>query len=178
MINYPIRLAVHADKTNITQLIEQSVKKLAIDDYTEEQIEGALKSAWGLDTQLIDDETYFVVEQHKEIIAAGGWSYRNTLFGNDVEADRNPAELNPETDAAKIRAFFVHPNYARKGIGSLIMHHCEQAAIKKGFTRLELMSTLPGIRLYECHGFIPDNAIEYELRENLTIQFVPMTKEL
>ncbi|TQV88759.1 GNAT family N-acetyltransferase [Aliikangiella coralliicola] len=178
MINYPIRLAVRADENAITQLIERSVRKLSIKDYTQAQIEGALKSAWGLDSQLIDDQSYFVVEQHKQIVGAGGWSYRKTLFGNNDEAARDSSLLNPEVDAAKIRAFFVAPEYARRGIGSLIMHHCEQAARKKGFTRLELMSTLPGKPLYQRHGFIAQSAVEYPLGNRLTIQFIPMTKTL
>lgn len=176
--DFPIRLATQADQQAITKLIEQSVRRLALNFYTPEQIEGALKSAWGLDTQLIDDQTYFVVEDSQQIVGAGGWSFRKTLFGNNSEKKRNPEMLNPDNDSAKIRAFFVAPHMARQGIGSLIMENCEQAARKRGFKSLELMSTLPGIALYERHGFKASTPIEYQLEKTLTITFVPMLKKL
>jgi GNAT superfamily N-acetyltransferase len=147
-------------------------------DYTSEQIEGALKSAWGLDTQLIKDQSYFVVEHNKKIIASGGWSFRKTLFGNNNESTRDAIKLDPLQDYAKIRAFFVDPDYARLGIGSLIMNHCQQAAIDKGFSKLELMSTLPGKHLYERQGFKVEEVVEYKISEQLSIDFIPMTKLL
>lgn len=173
-----LRLASMNDQDAIIQLIETSVRKLALNDYSPKQIELALKTAWGLDTQLIKDRTYFVIEDNDQIIGAGGWSYRKTLFGNDQENHRDPARLDPINEAAKIRAFFVHPHYARQGIGSLIMQECELAAIEMGFSRLELMSTLPGIPLYEHHGFIAGEAVEYALDQQINITFVPMTKQL
>ncbi|WKD48430.1 GNAT family N-acetyltransferase [Microbulbifer spongiae] len=177
-MKYTTRTALASDIPKIQALIEESVRGLSINDYTQEQIEGALLSAWGLDTQLINDKTYFVVENNYLLIGCGGWSYRATLFGNDSEKDRNPDVLNPEINSAKIRAFFVKPCYARKGIGSLIMQHCEEAASAMGFRSLELMATLPGFRLYERHGFIASNAIEYPINDDLSITFIPMKKPL
>ena len=173
-----LRTATLQDAFTIETLIKYSVHGLATDDYSVEQIEGALKTAWGLDTQLIHDKTYFVVESEADIIACGGWSFRKTLFGNDSEAARNPEITNPQSGAAKIRAFFVDPAFARQGIGSMIMQHCEKSAREMGYRKLELMATLPGLRLYERHGFIAGTAEEIPIGEQLTITFVPMTKEL
>ena len=174
---FEIRPAEMADRVAITTLIAESVRKLGEADYLPEQIESALKSAWGLDSQLILDETYFVVESSEsQIIACGGWSYRETLFGNDAEANRSPRVIDPAEGAAKIRAFFVKPSHARQGMGSLIMQRCEMEATLRGYKRLELMATLPGRRLYEKHGFIPSEPIDYPLENDLTIRFVPMYK--
>ena len=167
-----------SDQGAITALIKKSVRVLALADYTPEQIEGALETAWGLDTQLIKDQSYFVVEDDNKIIASGGWSFRKTLFGNNNETDRDPEKLDPSHDYAKIRAFFVDPDYSRQGLGSLIMNHCQQAAIDKGFMKLELMSTLPGKPLYEYHGFKGEEVVDYKINEHLSIDFVPMTKQL
>ena len=154
------------------------MRVLALDDYSPSQIEAALRSAWGLDSQLIKDQTYFVVTHEDKIIGSGGWSFRKTLFGNDNEAGRDPDKLDPKIDFAKIRAFFVDPDYARQGIGSLIMNHCEQVALKSGFTKLELMSTLPGVPLYQYHGFIAGTPIDYAMDKGLSMELIPMTKYL
>ena len=151
---------------------------MSANDYSTAQIDAALKAAWGLDTQLIIDKTYFVVEAQGTIVACGGWSYRATLFGNNAEPSRDESIIDVEHGAAKIRAFFVHPHYARQGLGSLIMACCERNAQEKGYKRLELMATLPGKRLYERHGFAAGAALEYSLGEGLTILFVSMEKTL
>ncbi|MEW5251777.1 GNAT family N-acetyltransferase [Microbulbifer discodermiae] len=177
-MKYTIREAEESDIPAIRPLIEESVRILAADDYSQEQIRGALLSAWGVDTQLICDKTYFVVENGADLIGCGGWSYRATLFGNDSEGNRDSKLLNPQGDPAKIRAFFVKPSCARQGIGSMIMERCERAARERGFASLELMATLPGQRLYARHGFEPGEAIEYPLGSKLSIKFVPMRKEL
>ncbi|MFA0812749.1 GNAT family N-acetyltransferase [Microbulbifer epialgicus] len=177
-MDYTIRKAKLSDIPAIELLIDESVRTLAANEYTNEQIEGALKSAWGVDTQLISDETYFAVETGSQLIACGGWSYRETLFGNDSEAGRNPKMLNPAKDAAKIRAFFVRPSYARMGIGSALMYKCEREARDKGFSHLELMATLPGQKLYSRHGFVADTSIEYPLSDTLSITFIPMRKNI
>jgi GNAT superfamily N-acetyltransferase len=177
-INYPIRTALLSDQDAITALIKKSVRVLALSDYSSEQIEGALKSAWGLDTQLIRDQSYFVVEDNNNVIASGGWSFRKTLFGNNNESGRDALKLDPLHDYAKIRAFFVDPDYSRQGIGSLLMTHCQQEAIDKGFSKLELMSTLPGKHLYERHGFKGEEVVPYKINEHLSIDFVPMLKLL
>ena len=166
------------DRAEIENIISKSVRTLGLEYYTPKQIEGALKFAWGLDTQLILDETYFVVKDESSLIACGGWSYRETLFGNDTEKSRNDNIINPNIGAAKIRAFFVLPEYSRKGIGSLLMKKCERDAAAMGYRSLELMATLPGKQLYSKHDFIPNESINYSLGEDLSIEFVPMIKNL
>jgi GNAT superfamily N-acetyltransferase len=175
-MKFQLRTALLTDCNSIETLIAASIRKLGAQNYSSEQIEAALVSAFGLDTQLIDDQTYFIVESDQVPVACGGWSFRATLFGNDAEQSRNPQRIDPQTGAAKIRAFFVNPKYSRMGIGSMIMQHCEREALSAGFRRLELMATLPGIKLYEKHGFVAGEPIQYPLGDRLTIKFVPMTK--
>jgi GNAT superfamily N-acetyltransferase len=173
-----LRCATLEDIPQLHSLIAASIRALGADDYRSEQIEGALKGAFGVDTQLIRDGTYFVVEIDGRTAACGGWSKRKTLFGGDARAERDAAELDPTRDAAKIRAFFVHPDFARRGIGRLLLDRCEQAAIVGGFTRFEMMATLPGVRLYEACGYVPAARIDYPVGEGVTIEFVPMSKSL
>ncbi|HEY4355829.1 MAG TPA: GNAT family N-acetyltransferase, partial [Acidobacteriaceae bacterium] len=139
------------------RLIELSVRGLQKNDYTPAQMAGALGHALGLDTQLVEDGTYFVVfpcEDPTRIAGCGGWSYRRTLFGSDHGPDRESALLDPATDAAKIRAIFVHPDWSRQGIGTLVLAHCEDAAAKAGFRRFEMGSTLTGVPLYSLKGYV------------------------
>lgn len=157
-------------------LIAASARELSRDDYTPEQVEGALQGAFGTDTQLIRDGSYFVIEVDGELAGCGGWSRRRTLFGGDRRVDRDGAELDPTKDAAKIRAFFIHPDYARRGLGSLMLQQCEQDAMAHGFTRFELMGTLPGERLYAKRGYQASERIEWPLGNGLVIPFVPMHK--
>ena len=166
------------DCGEIEKLIALSARELSAKDYTPEQIEGALQGAFGVDTQLIIDETYFVVEMNGALVGCGGWSKRKTLFGSDKREARDSAELNPETDAAKIRAFFVHPDWARRGIGRAILAKCESDAKAFGFRSLELMSTLPGVPLYSACGFVGSERIAYSLPSGITIEFLPMRKVL
>ena len=173
-----VRKADLDDCSEIEELIALSARGLSKQDYSAEQIEGALQGAFGLDTQLIKDGTYFVVEEQDVIIGCGGWSKRKTLFGGDTREARDASELNPETDPAKIRAFFVHPDWARKGIGTAILRRCEVDAMANGFRSLELMATLPGVRLYEACGFVRLQSIQYTLPSGIPIEFVPMRKEL
>ena len=112
------------------------------------------------------------------MIGCGGWSKRKTLFGGDRRKARDSAELNPEMDPAKIRAFFVHPKWARKGIGRAILERCESEARLSGFRSLELMATLPGVRLYSACGFVASDRIQYKLASGILIDFVPMRKVL
>jgi GNAT superfamily N-acetyltransferase len=119
-----------------------------------------------------------VVEENDRLLGCGGWSYRATLFGSDLDPNRNAQRLDPATDAARIRAFFVHPDAARRGIGSMILSHCEHEAARMGFRRLELMSTLPGLAFYQAHGYQPGPASLHELPGGVQIRFVPMSKSL
>lgn len=112
------------------------------------------------------------------LAACGGWSRRRTLFGGDDQSDRNPQLLDPQGDAAKIRAFFVHPTHARRGIGTALLEHCEREAAAQGFGRCELMATLPGVRLYGARGYVAGDPIEWPLPNGSTITFVPMSKTL
>lgn len=171
MLQAKIRQAAEEDIPVLEQLIEQSVHNLTAGEYTQAERQGALGSAFGVDTQLIRDQTYFVVEIGGEVAGCGGWSKRKTLYGSDRGAGRDDALLDPATDAAKIRAFFIHPRWARKGLGTQILLACETAAKEAGFTRLELGATLSGIPFYKAHGFEPleESAVPLPNGERLRI---------
>jgi GNAT superfamily N-acetyltransferase len=173
-----IRCATRGDTPALTDLIRLSALRLGATDYTTEQIEGALRGAFGVDTLLIDDGTYFVAAIGDQLVACGGWSPRRTLFGTDGRVDRDASPLDPKTDAARIRAFFVHPDFARRGIGRALVDRCESAAVMAGFKSAELMATLPGVRLYAACGYVGGAPVEYPLPAGGTIRFVPMRKAL
>ena len=176
-----VRAATLADRETLRDLIARSARQLSAADYRPEQVEGALQGAFGVDSQLILDGTYFVVEEsvapgESSIVGCGGWSYRKTLFGGDKRPERDAAELDPRTDPAKIRAFFVDPAHARKGIGTLLLAKCEAEAKSRGFSRVELMSTLPGVRLYSARGYRGVEQVRYAVAPGVAIEFVPMSK--
>ncbi|MGB7585138.1 MAG: GNAT family N-acetyltransferase [Terriglobales bacterium] len=171
-----IRKATLGDVPVLRALIAESVRILQASYYTTEQREGALGTVFGVDTQLIRDGTYMVAEAETVIVGCGGWSRRRTAFGSDHATDRDNALLDPAREAAKIRAFFVHPEWARRGIGTRILEACEAAASRDGFSRLELVSTLPGEPLYRARGFVPGEAFEVPLPTGVTLPVVRMTK--
>lgn len=173
---YTLRPAIRADHGALQLLIARSARELSAADYSPEQIEGALRGAFGVDTQLIDDGTYFVAESGGGLVGCGGWSRRRTLFGGDSHGERNAGELDPRTDAARIRAFFVDPGHARQGIGRALLQRCEAEARTCGFTRFELMGTLPGVRLYQAFGYVAGDPVRYPVAAGVTIEFVPMRK--
>ena len=173
-----LRKATAADIPVLTGLIARSARALSAGEYRPGQIEGALRGAFGVDTQLLRDETYFVVEDKGRIVGCGGWSFRSTLFGGDAHAGRDPSILDPKTEAAKIRAFFVDPDNARRGIGSLLLEHCERQARAHGYTRVELMATLPGVKLYAARGYVGGALLRFEVGSGETIEFIPMQKPL
>ena len=177
-MQYRIRPAQIGEIDQLQTLIARSIRTLGANDYTPAQIEGALRGAFGVDTQLIRDQTYFVIEIGTEIAGCGGWSYRQTLFGGDARAERDPAELDPSRDAAKIRAFFIDPDHSRKGLGAVLLEHCEAAARGRGFKHCELMGTLPGVRLYAARGYVAMPSIRYPVGPDITIEFVPMRKQI
>src|SRR5579862_8328922 len=177
-MTWRLRQATAADADEIQALIARSIRALGAADYSSQQIEGALEGAFGLDSQLLADGTYFVVESGGRLIGCGGWSYRRTLFGGDARAERDAGVLDPRTDAAKIRAFFVDPRAARQGVGSALLEHCESEARRHGFRRAEMMATLPGRKLYEARGYLPGARVRYPLAPGLSIEFVPMSKAL
>ncbi|HHF7366751.1 TPA: GNAT family N-acetyltransferase [Legionella bozemanae] len=137
----------------LNQLIKYSARELSQEDYTSQEIEGAIHFIFGVDKELIKDQTYYAIEKKGNVIACGGWSKRKTLFGGDQCSAREEGFLNPQTDYAKIRAFFVHPNHARQGLGKMLLKYCEQQALFHGFTKMEMMATLPGAKLYEFCGY-------------------------
>ena len=179
-MNYELRLAELEDGPRIQRLIESSARGLGIGDYSAEQVEAALSGAFGMDAQLIRDRTYFVIEAQDELVACGGWSFRKKLFGagKDQADSEEPASLDPQTEAAKIRAFFIAPEHARRGLGSLVLDHCEMAARERGFHRTELMATLTGLKLYKARGYLEGEALEHEVAPGLSISFVAMEKNL
>src|SRR6516162_2876604 len=175
--NLKIRPATMDDLPLLRQLIADSVWTLQAHDYPEAVREAATRLVYGVDTQLVRDGTYFAVEAGSEVVACGGWSRRKTLFGGDQHAPtREPELLDPATDAAKIRAFFVRPGWERRGIGSALIRACEQAAIAEGFCRLEMGSTLTGVALYSAHGYREVERIEVPLEGNLVMTVVRMAK--
>jgi GNAT superfamily N-acetyltransferase len=161
----------------LRDLIARSIRALGANDYSREQIEGALEGAFGVDSTLIRDQTYFVaLDGAGQIVACGGWSKRRTLFGGDARGERDDSRLDPRVDAAKIRAFFVDPAHARRGIGRALLGRCEREAALAGFARFELMATLPGVRLYAQCGYIASDSIQHPVAAGISITFVPMTK--
>jgi GNAT superfamily N-acetyltransferase len=173
-----LRRATVADVPGIEALIARSARGLSEDDYRPSQIEGALRGAFGVDTQLLADHTYFVAEEDGRIVGCGGWSFRSTLFGSDARAGRDSSVLDPRTQAAKIRAFFVDPGSARRGIGSLLLERCEQEARAHGFTQVELMATLPGVKLYAARGYTGGALVHFDVGSGEAIEFIPMRKVL
>lgn len=147
------RAATEEDIPALRLLIAQSVRGLSHGHYSATQIESALEHVFGPDTQLILDGTYYVVEVDDQIAAAGGWSRRLTLFGGDQMKHTSDRLLDPATEPARIRAFFVHPAWARHGLGRLLYKACAAAALAAGFHELELVATLPGEPLYTALGF-------------------------
>lgn len=162
------RLATPQDIPDLEQLIPQSVRALSGGYYTNQQIEGALGHIFGVDSQLITDQTYYVAVSDDHVVGCGGWSKRKTLFGSDQMKTEDDDLLDPAYESARIRAFFVHPDWARQGIGKRMIALCEAAAQKEGFHTLELAATLPGEPLYAAVGYtvtkrfgvsMPDGAV-------------------
>jgi GNAT superfamily N-acetyltransferase len=178
-----IRPAVLADLPVLRDLIAASVRQLQAQDYTPAQMEGALAAVFGVDTQLIADRTYLVVEYcpaesdlPSVIVACGGWSKRKTLYGADQWTDRDDNLLDPVHDAAKIRAFFIHPDWARRGIGTFLLDACENAARAAGFSRFEMGATLTGARLFRARGYLPVRSIELPLLNGQSLPIIHMEK--
>lgn len=182
---FRLRLAEEQDIPALQALIEASVRGLQAGDYTGAQMEGALGTVLGVDTQLIRDGTYFVAEAREDtagskaiLAGCGGWSRRKTLFGADHGPGREPDLLDPAMDAAKIRAIFVHPHFARQGLGSLILAHVESEAVAAGFRRFEMGSTLTGVPLYRLKGYIETARIAVPLANGESLPVVRMVKDV
>ena len=179
---FSIRKAVPADVPELRELIDASVRRLQAEDYSATQIESALATVFGVDSQLIADGTYLVAEakQHDcaTIAGCGGWSKRKTLYGSDHWRGREDELLDPRVDAAKIRAFFIHPDWARRGIGTMILHACEDAAAAAGFTRCEMGATLTGVKLFAAQGYVALENISVPLKNGEGLSVVRMAKQL
>jgi N-acetylglutamate synthase-like GNAT family acetyltransferase len=173
-----IRQAVESDVPVLRELIDASVRGLQVNDYTPAQLELALKNVYGVDSQLIADGTYFAAETAQQIVGCGGWSKRKTLYGGDQFSGREDSLLDPEKDAAKIRAFFVFPSWARRGIGSMILEACERAAEAAGFTRFEMGSTLTGVEFYRARGYVEVEKLAVALPGGESLPIVRMAKAL
>jgi len=188
-----LRLATAEDVPVLEELIAASARGLQSEDYTPAQIEGALQTVFGVDSQLITDGTYLVAEAQPEeagpgpgasgdsekvIVACGGWSKRKTLYGSDHWTGREDALLDPLQDAAKIRAFFIHPDWARLGVGSMVLQACEDAARAAGFTRLEMGATLTGAKLFGARGYVAVKPISIPLRNGENLPVIHMEKRL
>ncbi len=173
-----LRLATAADLPAIRELIPRSVRGLGGACYSPAQIESAIRNVFGPDTRLIDDGTYFVVTDATGLVGCGGWSRRRTLYGGDQMKSAEDPALDPTTDPARIRAFFVAPERARQGIGSMVLRASLRAATAARFRDAELVATLPGESLYAAHGFVAVERIDAPLPDGLTIPFVRMRRAL
>jgi GNAT superfamily N-acetyltransferase len=175
-----IRKATPDDIPRLREIIEASVRGLQAGDYSPAQIDSALRSVYGVDTQLIADGTYFAADLAgtNTIVACGGWSKRKTLYGGDQFAAREDSLLDPNKDAAKIRAFFVHPDWARRGIGSMILSECEKAARAAGFKRAEMGATLTGVPFYKARGYVLEEDQAAQLGNGQTLPIVKMAKKI
>lgn len=172
------RLASPDDVQNIQSLIARSVRALSVGFYTPAEYEAALVHVFGVDTQLITDGTYYVVDSPDGLAAAGGWSKRRTLYGGDQMKDVADPLLDPAVDAARIRAFFVDPAWARRGLGTTLYRVCADAARAAGFRTLELMATAPGEPLYERLGFVADERTSLSLPGGVSLKLIRMSRDI
>lgn len=173
-----IRQATLEDREAMQQLIAASARLLSRQHYNDAQIEAAIATVFGVDTTLIEDGTYFVAESDGVFVGCGGWSRRKTLFGGDQYSSRDVGYIDPRSEPAKIRAFFIHPDHARKGIARAILARCEEEARAHGFRELELAATLPGVEFYKSCGFSERGTFDLDLVEGVKLELVPMRKEL
>jgi GNAT superfamily N-acetyltransferase len=172
------RLAQMSDLPALTALMARAIGALQDGFLSPEQVRVS-HQVMGLDTQLVTDQTYFLIEADGVIAGCGGWSWRATLFGGDDSiVAREPVPLDPATDAAKIRAMYTNPDFARRGIGTRIINLCEDAARAAGFGKVELMATLAGVPLYRARGFSDIEAIEAKTREGIHVPLIRMGKVL
>lgn len=178
MTELPLRPARPIDIPALQRLIETSVRRLSVGYYTEAQIASGLRYVFGVDTQLIADGTYFLVEGPDGPVASGGWSGRATLYGGDQHKTAPDLLLDPAREPARIRAFFVHPDWARRGLGRRLFDACLDAARDAGFRSLELGATLPGLPLYAALGFVAHERMDATLPDGVVLPVVRMTRRI
>jgi GNAT superfamily N-acetyltransferase len=178
MGKFALRTATAEDVPRIFELIGASVRGLQAGDYSAAQIDGALATVFTVDSRLIADGTYFVAfAEVGELAGCGGWSFRKTLYGGDHQIEKiAPERLDPAVDAAKVRAIFVHPKFARMGLGSLILEAAESAAMEQGFRRFEMGSTLTGVALYALKGYREVSRVMVPVGGGEEIEVVRMVK--
>jgi GNAT superfamily N-acetyltransferase len=169
------RIATLADLSELRALMDRSIRKL-IGAYLDETRVEASFEIMGVDTRLIEDGTYFAVEDGRQIVGCGGWSRRATLFGGDHSGGRDARLLNPESEPARVRAMYTHPDFTRRGIGRLVLSLCEASARGEGFRSLELVATVAGEPLYLAYGFSVIERIEVPTSKGITIPCARMTK--
>lgn len=171
-----IRPATPDDIPSLNQLIARSARELSVGYYTAPQIDALVRHVFGVDSTLVQDGSYFVVEERGALAGCGGWSRRRTMYGGDQRPIGGAEFLDPDVDAARIRAFFVAPEFVRRGVGRLLLTHSADAAVAAGFNRLELMATLPGVPFYAALGFLPLERLADRLPDDSIVEFVRMTR--
>jgi len=176
--DYLLRPARMSDVRAARALIDDSVRGLSREFYSAPEIDASLVHVFGVDTQLIDDGTYFVIERDGELAAVGGWSGRKTLFGGDQHKSSRDDRLDPAVDPARIRAFFVHPAHARRGLARRIFEACHDAARAAGFQSLALAATLPGVPLYKTLGFRELEPIDVPMPGGLVLRCIRMDRPI
>ena len=177
-MDYTLRPTRPEETATLEDLIRLSARGLSRDDYTDIEIETCVAHVFGVDSELVADGTYYVVDVAGQPVACGGWSKRKTLFGGDNYQGRESGYLDPLAEAAKIRAFFVHPDFARRGLGTAILRHCESEARKAGFTRMEMMATLPGVKLYRALGYEGEAIQTFDMPNGVRLRFMSMARDL
>jgi GNAT superfamily N-acetyltransferase len=178
LADFTHRIATPADLDALREVMRRSIETLQDSFLTPQQI-GASHKVMGLDTQLVSDGTYFVVERDGRIAGCGGWSWRSTLYGGDSSVvSREPGPLDPATEPARIRAMYTDPDFARQGVGRLVMRLCEEAAMRAGFRRATMMATMAGVPLYEASGYVAVEPVVTSSIDGVEVPLVRMEKRL
>jgi GNAT superfamily N-acetyltransferase len=172
-----LRLAVEADLPALRQLMDAAIRELQAPFLSPQQLTASF-SIMGLDTQLVADRTYFVVDAGARIAGCGGWSRRATLFGGDHSEGRDAALLDPAKDAARVRAMYTHPDFTRRGVGRMVLNACEAAAAADGFGSCELAATLAGEPLYKACGYRQIERFAADTPQGVVVPLVRMGKPL
>ncbi len=174
---FSFRKATINDLPELRALMEMSIRRIIGTFLDEARVEASYEFM-GVDTQLIEDETYFAVELNRQIVGCGGWSRRATRFGGDHTPGRDSRLLDPATESARVRAMYTHPDFARLGIGRLVLSLCDAEALKEGFSSLELTATVAGEPLYSAYGFTVIERIEVPTSKGIFVPCARMTKNL